>query len=100
MRVLRYLAAAVLAGTTALPLPAPAHAAPPTFTSPLMAPGVSHTFTLPNANPLAVAYEVGLSPQLATPEATCELEIMRVWYLQQYSGLERQVKVTIKNIGT
>ncbi|WP_203912213.1 hypothetical protein [Rhizocola hellebori] len=98
MRVLRYFVVAVLAGTAALALPAPAHAAP-SWTSPLIAPGVSHTFTWNNANPLNIAYEVGLNPQLATPEAPCEFEIMRVWYVQQYQGLERQLKVTIKNIG-
>ena len=99
MRVLRYIIVVVLAAVAAIAAPTAANAAP-TWYSGTIAPGASGTFTWNNANPLNVSYEVGLSPMFATMEAPCEFEVMRAWYVQNYPSLERQFKITIKNIGT
>lgn len=60
--------------------------------------GASKSFTWNNANPLDSAHLVGVSPSGATSLNSCELEVVRTYYLQQPSG-EREFHFTIKNAG-
>ena len=71
--------------------------------SEVLAPGASDTSHWNNANPLTVAYLVGLTPSQGQLSGTpCELQVTRTWYLQRINttgSVEREFYLTVKNVG-
>ncbi len=63
-----------------------------------IAAGASKSFTWNNANPLGASHLISVDPSGATSADACEMEVTRIWYVQQSSG-ERELKYTIKNVG-
>jgi hypothetical protein len=64
-----------------------------------VAAGATQGWVWNNANPLNAAHKVGLSPIGASTAAPCQFEVIRSWYVQEFSG-ERRFFFNIKNIGT
>lgn len=72
------------------------------FNSGYMSPGATWSATWNNANPVTSAYLVGLGPASASPNQ-CQLEVTRLIYRQRINSdgsSERELRVTIKNVGT
>jgi len=68
-----------------------------------LAPGISETSHWNNANPLTVAYLVGLTPSQGQLSGTpCQFQVTRTWYLQRINtngSVEREFYITVKNVG-
>jgi hypothetical protein len=93
------LAAVIGAPTAAVAAPEGTQTLETSLYSGTVAPGASQHRWWNNANPLSVAYVVGLSPKGASTTQDCQFEVTQTWYQQNHGG-EREFHYMIKNVGT